>query len=207
MHRRRIHRELLHIFELGSVTTQQYCREIILGHVRIFRGSLGPGFLFMNGNTWPHRSVEVSENILRIQWHANCPDQNPIEHALDTLVRRAAQRTTPPYTVQELKTAMREEWVNIPRRLLDSLVKSTEFSLNRRVDISIVFDRHNYYVHEKQPKYNIVEVMSNIGGFLGMWMGVSLIAILNLFEIVLTIFVFCIKRRKSKKKTLVINIA
>ncbi|GFQ99464.1 uncharacterized protein TNCT_247981 [Trichonephila clavata] len=77
---------------------------------------------------------------------------------------------------------------------------------NRRVDISIVFNRDNCHIHEKQPKYNIVEVMSNIGGFLGMWMGVSMIAILNLFEIILTIFFFCIKRKKSKKISKVVNI-
>ncbi|GFR23972.1 hypothetical protein TNCT_624581, partial [Trichonephila clavata] len=76
-----------------------------------------------------------------------------------------------------------------------------------RTDISIVFDSDKYFLYEIQPKYNIIEVMSNIGGFLGMWMGVSMIAVMNLFEIIVTIFCYCIKKRKSKKKTRVINIA
>lgn len=121
----------LHIFERGSVTSQRYCNEIILGHVRLFRGAVGSDFLFMDDNARPHRSVEVSdtlqsENILRMQWPAYSPDLNPIEHAWDALGRRVSQRTNPPRTVQELKTALREEWDNIPQGLLDSLVESME---------------------------------------------------------------------------------
>ncbi|GFV11086.1 transposable element Tcb2 transposase [Trichonephila clavipes] len=62
-------RTLLHIFERGIVTSQWYCREIILDNVRIYRSAVGSYFLFIDYNTWPHRSVEVlntmqSKNIL-----------------------------------------------------------------------------------------------------------------------------------------------
>ncbi|GFU79013.1 transposable element Tc1 transposase [Trichonephila clavipes] len=121
----------LHIFERGSVTSQCHCREIILDHVRIVRGAVGPDFLFMDDNAWPRRSIEVSdalqsENILHMQWPAYFPDLNPIEHAWDTPGRRVAQRTIPLHSVQELKTASREEWDNIPLGLFDSLMKSME---------------------------------------------------------------------------------
>ncbi|GFR03993.1 hypothetical protein TNCT_294541, partial [Trichonephila clavata] len=53
----------------------------------------------------------------------------------------------------------------------------------------------------------IIEVMGNIGGFLGMWMGVSMVAVMNLFEIIVTIFYYCIKKKRSKRKTTVISIA
>ncbi|GFQ67633.1 hypothetical protein TNCT_35691 [Trichonephila clavata] len=89
----------------------------------------------------------------------------------------------------------------------DPFISEVLLNRNRRTDINIVFDNSENILYEKQPKYNIIEVMSNIGGFLGMWMGVSMIAILNLFEILLTIFFFCIKRRKNKKRPTVIYIA
>ncbi|GFY37544.1 hypothetical protein TNIN_140161 [Trichonephila inaurata madagascariensis] len=79
--------------------------------------------------------------------------------------------------------------------------------INTRTDISIVFESGTFASYEKQPKYNIIEVMSNIGGFLGMWMGVSMIAILNLFEILLTIIFYSIKKSKSKEKRAVIFVA
>lgn len=119
----------LHIFERGTVTSQRYCREIVLDHVRLFRGAVGPDFLFMDDNARPHRTAEVSdtlesENIERMTWPAYSPDLNPIEHAWDALGRRVSQRTRPPRTMQELKIALREEWDNIPQGLLNTLVDS-----------------------------------------------------------------------------------
>ena len=38
------------IFEQGNVTSQRYCREIILDHVHRFRGAVGSDFLFMDKN-------------------------------------------------------------------------------------------------------------------------------------------------------------
>ncbi|GFX35483.1 transposable element Tc3 transposase [Trichonephila clavipes] len=76
----------LHISERGRVTSQRYCRETILDHVRIFRGFVDPDFLFIDDNARPHRSFEISdtlqsENTLHMQWPAYYPDLNPIEHA------------------------------------------------------------------------------------------------------------------------------
>ncbi|GFS65335.1 hypothetical protein TNIN_193631 [Trichonephila inaurata madagascariensis] len=89
----------------------------------------------------------------------------------------------------------------------DPFVSEVALKRNRRTDISIVFENEKCFLYEKQPKYNIIEVMSNIGGFLGMWMGVSMIAVLNLFENLLTIIFYSMKKRKSKKKRAFINIA
>ncbi|GFT24464.1 transposable element Tcb2 transposase [Trichonephila clavipes] len=108
----------LQIFERGSVTSQRYCREIILYHVRILRGALGPDFPFMDDNPRPHRIIELSdtlqgENILRVQWPVYSPNLNHIENAWDALRRCVAQRTIS-LTEKELKTTLREE-DNIPR--------------------------------------------------------------------------------------------
>ncbi|GFX09369.1 transposable element Tc1 transposase [Trichonephila clavipes] len=106
-------RTLFHIFERGDIASQQYCREIILDHVHIFRRAVGTDFLFMDDNAQPHRSVEVSntlqnENILLMQWRI-FSHLNPIENAWNALGRHFAQRTIPPRAVQELKPTLREE--------------------------------------------------------------------------------------------------
>ena len=87
----------LHIFQGGSVTGARYCTEVLLPYVRLFRGDMGPEFIFMDDNATPHRTVAVtelleSEDIAHMEWPARSPDFNPIEHVWDTLGRRLAAR-------------------------------------------------------------------------------------------------------------------
>ncbi|GFV83245.1 transposable element Tcb1 transposase [Trichonephila clavipes] len=43
-------RTKLHILDRGSVTGDSYCDEVLLPHVRLFRGTIGPDFIFMDAN-------------------------------------------------------------------------------------------------------------------------------------------------------------
>ncbi|GFT30234.1 transposable element Tcb2 transposase [Trichonephila clavipes] len=75
----------LHIFDRGSVIGDRYCEEVLLPHVRLLRGTIGPDFIFMDDNALPHRTLAVeelleSEDITRMDWPVYSPDLNPIEH-------------------------------------------------------------------------------------------------------------------------------
>ncbi|GFW12768.1 transposable element Tcb1 transposase [Trichonephila clavipes] len=77
-------------------------RDVILKlHVRLFRGTMGAEFLFMDDNARPqHANIAneclQSEDIFRMDWPAYSPDLSPIEHVWDMLGRRIAARQTPP---------------------------------------------------------------------------------------------------------------
>ena len=63
----------LHVFDRGSVTGDRYCQEVILPHVRLFRGAIGADFVFMDDNARPHRTAAVqqlleSEDITRMDY-------------------------------------------------------------------------------------------------------------------------------------------
>ncbi|GFT18283.1 transposable element Tcb2 transposase [Trichonephila clavipes] len=80
----------LHIFDRGSVIGDRYCEEVLLPHVRLFRGAIGPDFIFMDDNARPHWTLAVeelleSEDITRMDWPACFPELNPIEHVWDAL--------------------------------------------------------------------------------------------------------------------------
>ncbi|KFM65521.1 Transposable element Tc3 transposase, partial [Stegodyphus mimosarum] len=84
----------------------------------------------MDDNERPHRAHLVdnhleSEDIYRMDWLAKFPDLNPIEHAWDALWRATAICCQPPpRTIQELKIALLEKWVQHPQGLLNSLINS-----------------------------------------------------------------------------------
>ncbi|GFY01778.1 transposable element Tcb2 transposase [Trichonephila clavipes] len=93
----------LHIFDRGSVIGDHYCEELFLPHVRLFRGAIGPDFIFIDDNARPHRNLAVEEllereDITRMDWAAYSPDLNPIEHVWDALERRIASSGEHPTT-------------------------------------------------------------------------------------------------------------
>ncbi|GFY09068.1 transposable element Tcb2 transposase [Trichonephila clavipes] len=119
----------LRIFDRGSVIGDRYCEEVLLPHVRLFRGAIGPGFIFMDDNARPHRTLAVeelleSEDITRMDWPAYSPDLNPIEHVWDALGRHIAARLRHPENTQQLKQMLIEEWALLLQEMLHQLVLS-----------------------------------------------------------------------------------
>ncbi|GFX01291.1 transposable element Tcb2 transposase [Trichonephila clavipes] len=127
----------LHFFDTGSVTAQIYRYEVLGPYVRLFRGVVGPDFIFMDYNAPCHRAVLIddfleTENIQRMSWPAYSPDLNPIEHVWDMLGRQIAALSHPPSSVTELKRALQEDWYRLSPQLIHHLIASMPPSTNRR---------------------------------------------------------------------------
>ncbi|GFV11550.1 transposable element Tc3 transposase [Trichonephila clavipes] len=117
----------LYFFDMGSVTAQRYRDEVLEPYVRLFRGAVGPDFIFMDDNAPCHRAVLIddfleTENIQRMSWPANSPDLNHIEHAWDMLGRQIAALLCPPSSVTELKRALQEAWNRLSPQLIHHLI-------------------------------------------------------------------------------------
>ena len=53
----------LHVFDSGSVNTQRYRQAVLECYARLFRGAVGPEFLFMDDNAGEHRALMVGEHL------------------------------------------------------------------------------------------------------------------------------------------------
>ncbi|GFW77583.1 transposable element Tcb2 transposase [Trichonephila clavipes] len=62
-------RTCLHVVANGTMTGQRYIDEVLLPHVRLFRGAVGDKFVFMDDNATCHRTLAVQD----------CPDSEGIQ--------------------------------------------------------------------------------------------------------------------------------
>ncbi|GFW75874.1 protein Wnt-2b [Trichonephila clavipes] len=95
-------RTRLHVVANGTMTGQRYIDEVLLPHVRLFRGAVGDKFVFMDDNATCHRTLAVQ----------------------DCLDSEVAGRNYPPTNKNTLIRALAEEWDKLPQQLLDNVVQS-----------------------------------------------------------------------------------
>ncbi len=74
--------------------------------------------MLQHDNARPHvaricKQFLEAENIPVLAWPAYSPDMSPIEHVWDALDQRIRQRFPVPANIQQLLTAIEEEWTNI----------------------------------------------------------------------------------------------
>jgi hypothetical protein len=66
----------------------------------------------------------VDNNVPEMEWPAQSPDLNPIEHLWDELEHRLRSRLQRPSSLTALATALQGEWAAIPPETFKHLVES-----------------------------------------------------------------------------------
>ncbi len=69
-------------------------------------------------NSWKLKKITV------LAWPAYSPDMTRIEHVWDALDQRIRQRVLVPANIQQLRTAIEEEWTNILQATINNLTNS-----------------------------------------------------------------------------------
>ena len=72
--------------------------------------------MFQHDNARPHNTRICTqfldaENVPVGPWPVYSPDMSPIEHAWDALDQRVRQSVPVPANIQQIRTAIEEEWV------------------------------------------------------------------------------------------------
>ncbi len=85
--------------------------------------------MLQHDNAWPNvaricTQFLKAENIPVLAWPAYSPNMSPIEHVWDALDRCIRQRVPVPANIQQLHTAIEEEWTNIPQATINNLINS-----------------------------------------------------------------------------------
>ena len=120
----------------GNLTGQKYRDNVLAPCVvpHFDNHALADRPMFMDDNARPHRARIVQhflqqEAVQKIPWPAMSPDMNHIEHVWDIIGRKINQRNPKCQNIDELRTAILQEWEHFPQERLRRLVRS----MTRRV--------------------------------------------------------------------------
>ncbi len=119
-------RTQMHFIE-GILNAQRYCDEILRPIVVPFIHD--HHLMLQHDNARPHfaricTQFLEAENIPVLALPAYSPDMSPIEHVWDALDQCIGQRVPVPANIQQLCTAIEEEWTNIPQATINNLINS-----------------------------------------------------------------------------------
>jgi transposase len=124
-------------FVEGKLNAKGY-RNLLGTHLQDLQNAFGgKDMIFQQDNAPAHRAKAnkpwfSARNIRLLQWPALSPDLNPIENAWGMLARRVYAEGKQYFSIQDLKTAIINEWNNIP---LDDLRKLSESMPNRIFEV------------------------------------------------------------------------
>ncbi len=113
----------------GILNAQRYCDEVLRPIVVPFIHN--HHLMLQHDNARSHDArictkFPEAENIPVLAWPAHSPDMSPIEHVWDALDRRIRERVPVPANIQQLRTAIEEEWTNIPQATINNLINSMQ---------------------------------------------------------------------------------
>jgi transposase len=115
-----------------KITVKTYLK-ILEANLTPFYSALQPiagrNLVFQHDNAPIHTAQKVTKwfkkkNITIMDWPASSPDLNPIENVWKLMKDNIQKRENFPRTVNELKTALKEEWSNFDTSLLRKVVDS-----------------------------------------------------------------------------------
>ena len=120
----------------GNLTCQKYRDNVLAPRVVPYfdNHALVDRSMFMDDNARPHRARIVQyflqqETVQTIIWPSMSPDMNPIEHVWDFIGQKINQHNPKYQNIDELRTAILQEWQQFPQERLGRLVRS----MTRRV--------------------------------------------------------------------------
>ncbi|GFV52149.1 transposable element Tcb2 transposase [Trichonephila clavipes] len=119
------------VFQGGTLTDVRYWDEILDPSAHLYVIVIGNDFVLMDDNARPHRAAIFEEyleglSLDLLEWSAQSPDLNPIEHLWNYFCRHVAALSPSSRSLGELEQSLLPVWSSLPILVTDNLIDSME---------------------------------------------------------------------------------
>ncbi|XP_023229573.1 amiloride-sensitive sodium channel subunit beta-2-like [Centruroides sculpturatus] len=90
---------------------------------------------------------------------------------------------------------------NLPLELNTWRKEKIEIITKNLVRVRIYFSTMEHTIYKNYPKYRPLELFSYLGGYVGIWLGISLVAFYEFLERLILILMFPLNKKRRKRKS------
>jgi hypothetical protein len=108
----------------------------------------------------------------------------------------------PPRNYYELRLKNKPIIMDLFSRENNTKNFSFELSKERLISLKVYFNDLSYTNFSEKEKVNIVDLIANIGGTLGLFLGVSVLSFVEVFDLMVNCVYICFRHKKVAKNEL-----
>lgn len=125
---------------------------------------------------WRANSAYISSSMHTNKAHLECPEQCA---RTEFLVKKSSLLAPAPWRLDRIKQFVENSSVPLPLNWFNA---SHNYISRNYLSISIVRETHLVENNIQRPSLKLIDVLSNIGGQTGLWLGISFLSIMEIFE-------------------------
>lgn len=131
-------------------------------------------------NCWTEKSKEFVYNLTI--WQTYCQDCNEECSYTEFVMKTSSMPVTLDYDLLRIKEFVEQSNVTLPENWLE--IYSTEIPKSY-VSFEIITETTRVETYTQQQSINLGELISNVGGQTGLWIGISFLSLFEVIEVII----------------------
>jgi hypothetical protein len=128
------------------------------------------------------------KNQIEVKYANLCPVEcDSIDYDMTTSLSRPFTNNFQGSLVKRFKTLAKQNYTGLEiKRFVEN--STSEYVANSVIQMYVYYNYLHYSQLDELPKYTPIKLVSNIGGALGLFLGVSILSLLELVELIIEIY-------------------
>ncbi|CAF1331132.1 unnamed protein product [Rotaria sordida] len=144
--------------------------------------------------------IEAAAELMNTRsiWTTYCPDCTEECSTSDFLIKSSSLLAPPQFLMNDIKRFVESSKIPLPANWSTSWVSEIQ---SNYVSLEVVYETSRTEIYTEEATLSPVDVLSNVGGQTGLWIGISFLSLIEIAEVIYRLIRHqCHKLRKTLRK-------